>query len=540
MKRLILISLIAALITPVLVVRSQAVSPLYDIAIINGRIIDGTGNPWFYGSVAIKDGLIAGVGKVDSSLAARVIDAQGSIIAPGFIDVHTHVEGSLDDNPSADNFLHMGVTSLVTGNCGSSQLEIGDYLSRLESGGTSVNIATLVGHGSVRRRAMGEEAREPSADELHKMREIVDRAMREGAVGISTGLIYVPGTYAKTDEVVELAKVVSQHGGVYSTHMRDEGNGVTDSIKEALTIGEQAKLPVNISHFKISSKKRWGDTRLTCKMVADARARGQQVTVDQYVYTASSTSLNILLPSWALEGGREKAKERLDTAETRAKIKREMIDTIRKSGFKDFSYGVVASYRPDPSYEGKNLVEITKLARGKATLDDQTEQIITMYLAGSAGMVYHKMAEPDVERIIAQPFTMIASDSGVQRMDRGAPHPRGYGNNARVLGLYVREKKTVGLEDAVRKMTSLPAATFNLWDRGVIRPGMAADIVVFDDKKVGDRATFDKPHQYAEGFSYVLVNGKPVIDGGTHTKAKAGRALYGPGRQAAAAAVTQD
>jgi N-acyl-D-amino-acid deacylase len=492
--------------------------------------VDGTGNPWFYGSVAIKDDRIVRIGSVDMALAARVIDAKGMIIAPGFIDVHTHVEGSLESNTTADNFIYMGVTSMVTGNCGSSVTNIGQFLSEREQTGMSVNLATLVGHGSVRREVMKEEDRQPSTEELARMREIVRNAMSDGAVGMSTGLIYVPGTYAKTDEVVDLAKVVSQYGGVYATHMRDEGNNVTDAIKEALTIGEQARLPVDISHFKISSKKRWGDSRTTVAMVADARARGYQVTVDQYLYTASSTSLNTLIPSWALEGGRDKVKERFENPETRAKIKRAMIESIRKSGFKDFSYAFVAGYRPDPSYEGKNITEITKLARGKSGPEEETEQIITMYLAGSAGMIYHKMSEPDVEHIIAQPFTMVASDSGVQQMGRGAPHPRGYGNNARVLARYVRERKIISLEDAVRKMTSLPAATFNLWDRGLIRPGMAADIVIFDDQKVQDRATFDNPHQFAEGFVYVIVNGKTVIDNGQHTKSKPGRALYGPGK----------
>ncbi|HEY9231807.1 MAG TPA: amidohydrolase family protein, partial [Blastocatellia bacterium] len=430
----------------------------------------------------------------------------------------------------ADNFIYMGVTSLVTGNCGSSALQVGDFLSELVAKGISVNIATLVGHGSVRREVMKEEARDPSADELDRMRAIVDRAMRDGAVGMSTGLIYVPGTYAKTAEVAELARVVARYGGVYATHMRDEGNQVTDSIKEALTIGEQAGLPVEISHFKVSSKKRWGDSRTTCQMVADARARGQQVTVDQYVYTASSTSLNTLLPSWALEGGRDKAKARLDDPATRAKIKAEMIQSLGKNGFKDFSYAVVAGYQPEPADEGKSITEITKLARGKSGPEEEAEQIIVMYLAGSAGMIFHKMSEPDVERIVAQPYTMIASDSGVIRMNNGVPHPRGYGNNARVLARYVREKKLIGIEDAVRKMTSLPAATFRLWDRGLIRPGMAADLVIFDENKVADHATFDKPHQYAEGFAFVLVNGRAVIDGGKHTGATPGRPLYGPGR----------
>jgi N-acyl-D-amino-acid deacylase len=532
MKKLAFAFLFIALlpVLPFFISQSRATGPEYDIVIINGRIVDGTGNPWLYGSVAIKDDRIIKVGAVEARRAARVIDAKGMIVAPGFIDVHTHVEGSLPDNPTADNFAYMGVTSMVTGNCGSSDTQVGDFLSKLQTKGISVNIATLVGHGSVRREVMKEEDRDPRPEELDRMREIVDRAMREGAVGMSTGLIYVPGTYAKTAEVVELAKVVGRHGGVYATHMRDEGNKVTDSIKETLTIGEQAGLPVDISHFKVSSKKRWGDSRITCQMVEDARARGQQVTVDQYVYTASSTSLSVLLPSWALEGGREKAGQRLADIQTHAKIKREMIDSIRKSGFKDFSYAVVSGYGADRSYEGKSITEITKIARGHTGPEEEAEQIITMYLNGSAGMIYHKMSEADVERIIARPYTMIASDSGVIRMNNGAPHPRGYGNNARVLASYVRDKKLIGLEDAVRKMTSLPAATFKLWDRGIIRPGMAADIVIFDENKVADLATFDKPHQYAVGFACVIVNGKLVIEEGHHTRATPGRALYGPGK----------
>jgi N-acyl-D-amino-acid deacylase len=530
MKKLTAASLAIVFIALTPFVPSRATQSDYDLAIINGRIVDGTGNPWFYGSVAIKGDHIVAVGTVDTKRAARIIDAQGLIVAPGFIDVHTHVEGSLGDNPTADNFAYMGVTSIVTGNCGGSAIEVGRFLSDLEAKGISINLATLIGHGSVRREVMKEEDRAPSPEELQRMRDIVDKAMRDGAVGMSTGLIYVPGTYAKTSEIVELAKVVAQNGGLYATHMRDEGNDITTSIREALTIGEQAKLPVDISHFKVSSKRLWGATLSTCKMVAEARARGQQVTVDQYVYTASSTSLSTALPSWVLEGGREKAKARLDDPVKRAKIKREMIDSINKSGFKDWSYAVVAGYNPNKMYEGKSIPEITKMVRGRAGAEEEAEQIINMYLAGSAGMIYHKMSEPDVERILAQPYTMIASDSGVQKLGNGVPHPRGYGNNARVLGRYVREKKIIGLEDAIRKMTSLPAATFKLWDRGLIRQGLAADIVIFDDKTVADNATFDKPHQFAEGFHSVIINGRFVIDKGEHTKNTPGRALYRQGK----------
>jgi N-acyl-D-amino-acid deacylase len=530
-QRLAALLLSVALIALVPLTHSEAANPLYDLVITNGRIVDGTGNPWFYGSIAIKGDRIVEVGAVDAERATRVIDAQRQIVAPGFIDVHTHVEGGLGETPTADNFLHMGVTSMVTGNCGSSVIDVGKYLGEMESRGISVNLATLIGQGSVRRDVMKEEDREPTAEELQRMRELVDKAMRDGAVGMSTGLIYVPGTYAKTGEIVELARVVAKHGGIYATHMRDEGNQVIDSIKETLLIGEQAKLPVDISHFKVSSKKHWGASSATCQMVAEARARGQQVTVDQYVYTASSTSLNTALPTWVLEGGRDKARERLANPQMRDKIKREMIESIKQSGFKNWSYAVVAGFAPNPAFEGKSITEITKMARGKTGAIEEAEQIIDMYLAGSAGMIYHKMSEPDVERILAQPYTMIASDSGVIKMNNGVPHPRGYGNNARVLGVYVREKKLIGLEDAIRKMTSLPAATFKLWDRGLIRKGMAADLVIFDEKRVGDRATFATPHQYAEGFSYVFVNGKAVIENGAHTRVAAGRALYGSSKE---------
>jgi N-acyl-D-amino-acid deacylase len=350
--------------------------PQYDVVIANGRIVDGTGNPWFIGSVAIKDNRIVqvGYGSGLGQQAARVINADGMVVAPGFIDVHTHVEGNIGENPAAENFLRMGVTSIVTGNCGRSETDVGSFLAGLQSRGISVNVATLVGHGSVRRAIMDFDNRPPTPEELGKMREMVERAMRDGAVGLSTGLIYVPGAYARTDEIIELARVAARFGGVYASHMRDEGNLVTESIVEALTIGEKADIPVEISHFKISSKRRWGASRVTCKMVADARAKGQQVTVDQYVYTASSTSLDTLLPSWALEGGRDAALAWLKDRTVRARISREMLRTLRENRFPDFSYAVVSRFTADPSFEGKNIAEITRLARGRASIRQQIEQ----------------------------------------------------------------------------------------------------------------------------------------------------------------------
>ena len=499
----------------------------YDLVITNARIVDGTGNPWFRGSVAIKDGVIARVGRFDSN-SARTIDAGGQIVAPGFIDVHAHTE-DIFDHPFAENFLRMGVTSLVTGNCGGSVTDVAEFLSRYTQKPLTVNLATLIAHGSVRSKAMGLDDRAPTAEEQAKMNANVEQAMKDGAVGLSTGLIYVPGTFAKTEEVVELARVASKYGGTYASHIRDEGVDVVKAIEEAINIGEQANMPVDISHFKISAKSLWGQTATTLGLVKAARSRGLTVTVDQYAYTASSTSLDVRLPNWAVAGGREEGKKRLADAATRAKITKEMKEDLKKKNFKDYSFAYVASYRTNPDYNGKNIKEIAKIARGKDNLDAQIEQIFEMYDKGGAQMVYRVMDEQDVQAIMREPFTMIASDSGVRTFGSGMPHPRGYGNNARVLGRYVRELKLFTLEDAIRKMTSLPAQTFSLRNRGQIREGMAADIVIFDETKVGDKSTFEKPHQYSEGFSKILVNGVVVLDEGKLTTARPGQPIFGAG-----------
>lgn len=504
--------------------------PLYDLVVINARIIDGTGNPWFRGSIAIKGGRIVKVGRFAYVGTKNVIDAKNLIVAPGFIDVHAHTE-NVYEHPTAENFIRMGVTSLVTGNCGGSTATVGEFLGRIEEKPLAINIATLIGHNTVRSTAMGLDNRAPTAQEQAKMNAHVERAMKEGAVGLSTGLIYVPGTFAKTEEVVELAKAAAAHGGVYASHIRDEGTEVVKAIEEAINIGEQASMPVEISHFKISSKALWGQSPMTLGLVRAARARGLSVTVDQYAYPASSTSLDVRLPNWAVAGGREEGKKRLADPPTREKIIKEMKEDLKKKKFKDYSFAYVASYRPKPEFNGKNIKEIARMARGKDKLDHQIEQIFEMYSQGGAQMVYQAMSEDDVKTIMREPFTMIASDSGVRTFGTGVPHPRGYGNNARVLGRYVRELKLISLEDAVRKMTSLPAQTFGLKDRGLIREGSAADLVIFDEATVGDKATFEAPHQYAHGFSTVIVNGRVVFSDDKMSGDMPGRALYGPGRQ---------
>ena len=503
----------------------------FDLLIKGGRIVDGTGNPWFYGDVGIKNGRIAAIGNLAPERAFRVIIATGKIVAPGFIDVHAHIEGDIETRPLAESYLRMGVTSVITGNCGASEASLGEWFAKLEKQGISINVGSLIGHNRIRRLGMnGDFDRPPTAEELEKMRGLVSQAMRDGAVGFSTGLEYVPGIYAKTDEIVALAKTAAEYGGIYTTHMRDEGIAVEQAIKESLEVGALAHCPVEISHFKISAKKRWGASELTIKMVEDARAKGQQVTVDQYLYTAGATSIDIIFPAWVFDGGAAKIKERLNDATTRQRISKEMLAKANGQGFEDLSFVQITSYKPNPAFNGKRLNEIAKMIKGNDTAEAQAELAIEIRLNGGAGIVVHKMSDVDVERIFRQPFTMIAADSGVMDINSKAnPHPRGFGNNARVLNLYTREKRLVGLEEAIRKMSSLPAQTFGLWERGILRPGMLADVVIFDERTVADHATFEQPKQYATGFDYVLVNGQVVIDNGKHTGAMPGQILRGHG-----------
>lgn len=529
--RMTLLAVLMLLGIPVGGIQNQQGTAQFDLLISNGRIVDGTGNPWFEADIAVKDGRIVEIGRIAADRAKRQIDATGLTVAPGFIDVHTHIEGGIDFLPTAENFLRMGVTSVVTGNCGGSALRVSEWMANLERRGISINVATLIGHNTIRRAGMdGDFDRPPSSEELERMRELVATAMRDGAVGLSTGLEYIPGTYAKTDEIQALAKVAASFGGIYATHMRNEGLDVEKSIRESLEIGSQSGCPVEISHFKVSSKKRWGASAITIKLVSDARARGQQVTVDQYLYPAGSTGIGILFPSWLFEGGAGKARERLEDQTTRSKVRKEILVKAKDDGFKDLSFAYVASHRPNPTFNGKNLAQISQMTKQKSRPEDQAEQAIEILLAGGAQMVLHKMSEEDVERIIQQPFTMVASDSGVLEITgESLPHPRGFGNNARVLGVYVREKKLLSIEEAVRKMASLPAQTFGFWDRGLLRPGMAADIVIFDEKTVKDQATFEQPKQFPVGIEYVVVNGQIAIEKQKHSGVRTGQILRGGG-----------
>jgi len=501
----------------------------YDVLITGGKIIDGTGNSWFYGDVAIKDGKIVYVGKTNNVTATRVINAKGVIVTPGFIDVHAHIESGIFENPTADNYIYDGVTTVITGNCGGSADDLQRFFWRLDSMKTSINIASLVGHNTVRRLAMGLDNRLATGDEQKKMEALVAQAMKDGAVGLSTGLIYLPGMYSNTEEVIGLAKSAASYNGIYASHIRNEENGVKDAINEAINIGRSANIPVQISHFKVSGPANWGRSKETLPLIEAARKEGYDVTIDQYPYSASSTGLGIRLPDWAQAGGSDSLKKRIEDPAMHKQIIKEMLEMQSKYKYKNYSYAYVASHSADTSLNGKNISEINKLKGRRSKMKDEAETILDMMMAGGAQMVYHSMNEDDVRNFMKYPFNMIGADGGVVVYGRGMPHPRAYGTNARVLAKYVREEKLVSLEEMIRRMTSLAAQKFQLKDRGLIKEGMAADIVVFDLNEVTDKATFEQPHQFSAGFHYVLVNGQLVIENGKHTGVKTGATLKGPG-----------
>lgn len=500
-----------------------------DILVRNGRIIDGCGNPWFYGDVAIKDGKIWKVGKLAGIMAVKTIDANNRIIAPGFIDVHTHIEGDEFKNPTANNFILDGVTSVITGNCGSSNVDVRRYLYRIDSLHPSINVATLIGHNDVRKAVMGTANRTPTEEEMKRMEDLVRNAMEAGAVGFSTGLIYIPGTYSKTEEVVRLAKMAAGYKGVYTSHMRNEGDSIVQAINEALYIGKVNNMPVEISHFKLSGQQNWGRSSETVPMIIKAREEGIDVNIDQYPYTASSTSLSTLLPDELLADGQDSIRARLQRPEVQKYIEEYMIGKLKNRGLKHYNYAVVAYHRADTTYNGKSIEQVNLMKGRKHKAKEEVKTVIDMIIAGGASMVFHGMSEEDVKRIMQYPYDMFASDAGVRIFNEGSPHPRGYGTNARVLSKYVREEHVLSLEEAIRRMTSLPAQRFSLSDRGLIREGFAADIVVFDEKQVKDLSTYEHPHAYSQGFAYVIVNGKLVVENGRHLGTRSGRALYGIG-----------
>jgi len=496
----------------------------FDLILRNGRVADGTGNPAFFADVGVNNGRIVAIGRVDRDARAE-IDATGLIVAPGFVDVHTHAD-EVAEHPRAENFLRMGVTTMVVGNCGGSALDVGKFFREVASNGISPNVVTLVGHNTVREKAMGGSFdRPPTPEELDKMKSLVDAAMRDGAVGLSTGLIYLPGVFSRTDEIIELARVISPYGGIYASHMRHEDSQIYAALDEVFRIAREAKVRAEVSHIKLSGEKAWGKADDVLGYIERARATGLDITQDQYAYTASSTTMRQLIPDDAFDGGRENFRKLMADPDKKAKLAARMKERIRARGREDYAYAVIASYRHDKSLNGLNIVEAAKKVRGSDSLDDQIEMILELEMNGSAGGVFHGMSEADLQKFMQHPNTMIACDSGLREFGKDVPHPRGYGNNARVLGRYVREMKTLRIEDAVRKMTSLPANTFRLKDRGLLKEGFWADIVAFDPEKVTDPAAYNDPHHYAIGIPHVFVNGVQVIKDGEHTSATPGQGL---------------
>ncbi len=522
----------ACLALSMVVAASTAAGTEIDLLISNARIVDGTGNPWFIANVAVDDGHIVGVGSNLNTEAKTVIDAGGRVLAPGFIDVHTHVESSqnregLFNLPRADNYLLDGVTTIVTGNCGGSEIDVAAWGQSLEDLG--INVATLIGHNSIRRAVVGLDDRAPTDAEMVQMKALVEQGMRDGAVGLSTGLLYVPGTYATTEEVVGLARVASGYGGVYTSHIREQGAKLHDSISEAVRVGREANMPVQISHLKVKGRTRWGTIGSAIDLIESYREEGVDVVVDAYPYERASTNLGINLPRWAVAGSAADIAARIEDGETHEQIVDGMKDMLVDGGYADYSYATVAQYRPNPSYNGRTISEINRLVERSASTDNEIQTILDMMIDGGqagvtqgASMIYHFMSEEDVDTIFRYPNAAVASDGSIIAFGRGQPHPRSYGTNARILANYVRERNVMTLEDAVRRMTSLPARTFSFHDRGIIRPGFVADLVLFDPDKVTDKATFADPHQYSEGFDFVIVNGVTAVADGALSDERAG------------------
>jgi N-acyl-D-amino-acid deacylase len=501
----------------------------YDLVLRNGRIVDGTGNSWYKADVAVRGDTIVRIAPAIPDTAKRIIDVRGRVIAPGFIDIHSHARRGIFEVPTADNYTRQGVTTLIEGPDGDSPVPLAPFLAKLEGLPKSINIGTFIGQGSVRAAVIGNVNRRPTSEELGKMKALVEQGMKDGAFGLSSGLLYVPGAFTRTEEVIELAKVAARFGGIYISHMRDEAGGVLESVKETIAIGEQGGLATQVTHHKIIGSANWGQSAATLRLIDEARARGIDATIDQYPYTASSTSIQAgLLPAWALEGTRDDLRKRLNDPGTRSKIKSESIRALQfERGGGDPKNVVIARCDWDSELAGKSLADVTRQRRGlEPTVENAAETAIWIAEQGGCSGIFHAISEPDVERILRHPATMIGSDGEIPIFGKAAPHPRSYGTFARVLAVYVRERKTLTLEDAVRKMTSFPAQRLGLFDRGLLRPGMKADIVVFDPERVRDAATFENPHQYAEGFLHVIVNGQVVFEGQAMTAARPGKVLY--------------
>jgi N-acyl-D-amino-acid deacylase len=492
-----------------------------DYVIRGALLYDGAGNPGKIGDVAIRGDRIVAVGSFAPVGKPRIIDGNGLVVAPGFIDLHTHSDDPILLPATRANlsYLTQGVTTIVTGNCGAGPVDVARFYHRIDEGKSGTNVAHQVPHNSLRQQVMGNVNRPPAPQELDKMKSLVAQGMKDGAWGLATGLIYTPGSYANTDELVELAKVASAQGGFYASHIRGEGSELLAALDELLEIGRRAKIPVHISHFKASGRKAWNKMGDAIALVEQARANGQQVTADQYPYTASSTSLAAtLIPTRYREGTQQEFVARLDDAELGPKIRKAVDEAIRE---RDSGRTVrIARYKANPSWQGKDLATVA-MEENKTPLDIALE----IERSGGAAVVIFGMSEENVRMVMKLPFVATASDGSSKVPDDSVPHPRSYGTFPRKIGRYSIEEKNVSLEQAIRSASGLPADVLHLPERGYLKGGYFADVVVFDPKLYRDVATYDKPHQFSTGVRYLFVNGVPTIDDGKYTEALAGRAL---------------
>lgn len=538
-------------------------SPAYDIVILNGRVVDGTGSPWYAADIGIRAGRIAGIGRLAGRTAKQTIDAAGQIVAPGFIDMLGQSEMTILVEPTLPSKIFQGITTEITGEGGSAAplndaivkadkvdydhfkivpdwRTFAQYFARIEKQGIGINVAHYVGATQVRRMVLGDDDRQPSAADLDRMKALVREAMEQGAIGVSTSLQYAPAPYAKTEELIALAAEASKYGGIYATHMRSEGRGVLEALDEAIRIGREAKIPVEVWHVKAAGKRNWGRMKDIVARIEQARRDGVDITADTYAYPAWFNSLSAFVPPWAHDGGDEKLLARLKDPQSRDRIRKDMLSTADAgwdNGWQEIpgpeAVLIGAVQNPElKSIQGKTLAEIAALWK-----TDPIDTLLDILIRDHTFtyVAVFGMSEPDVALAVAQPWVSFNNDSqgtaptGILGQEH--PHPRAYGTFPRVLRKYVREDKLLSLEDAIRKMTALPAQKMRFADRGVLKAGLWADVVVFDPDRITDRATFAQPHQLSEGMDYVLVNGTPVIAAGKATGARAGRVLRGPGSQ---------
>lgn len=498
----------------------------FDVLVVNGRVIDGTGAAARVADVGIRGDRVVAIGaSLARGGARRVIDATGHVVSPGFIDLHAHLEPLLD-MPLMESALRQGVTFALGGPDGGSPLPLKPYMDSVRAAAPGINVGYLVGHNDIRREVLGMQARAPSAAELARMQQLVATAMGQGAFGLSTGLLYLPGTYSNVEEVIALSKIAADSGGIYTSHLRKEGLGLFEGVGEALEIGRRAKIPVVLTHHKAVGQQMWGKSVITLAMVDSARKAGTDVMIDQYPYTATHTNLGVLVPSWAMAGGDAAFRQRLAIPAVKDSIVQGIIfNILNDRGGGDLARVQFSRVNWDKSLEGKTLKDWAARRNLAPTPANGAALVLEAMLKGGANAIYHVLDEGDVRRIMASPHTMIASDGRLSRPGDGHPHPRAYGTFPRVLGEYVRTQQVLSLETAIHKMTQMPARRLGLADRGVLREGAIADVVIFDPAVVRDQATFTEPHQYPLGIPYVLVNGTLSVDGGKATGVRAGRVI---------------